>query len=140
MLSLVRAAQDGQPYLMLCDELFRGTNAVERIAGGEAVLRELLAPAADGRPSPHVVIVATHDQELLDLLDGIYAPYHFTDAIAAGGLVFDYTLQPGAATTRNAIALLRERGAPPVLVAHALARAEALDRARPRSPIVSRSV
>lgn len=139
VLSLVRAAQDGQPHLMLFDELFRGTNAVERIAGGEAVLRELLAPTADGRPSPHVVIVATHDQELVDLLDGIYAPYHFTDAIAAGGLVFDYTLQPGPATTRNAIALLRERGAPPELVARALARAEALDRARPRSPIGSPS-
>jgi DNA mismatch repair ATPase MutS len=78
-----------------------------------------------------VVLAATHDQELVDLLDGTYAPHHFTDTVDAAGLVFDYKLQPGAATTRNAILLLAQRGAPPELVAHALARAQALDRTRP---------
>jgi hypothetical protein len=58
-----------------------GTNAVERIAAGEAVLRALLVPGIDGRPSPHAVLVATHDQELVDLLDGVYAAHHFTDTI-----------------------------------------------------------
>jgi DNA mismatch repair ATPase MutS len=131
VLALVHAARGRVPHLMLFDELFRGTNAVERIAAGEAVLVSLLAPGADGRPSPHVVLVATHDQELVDLLDGIYAANHFTDTIDPTGLAFDYQLQPGAATTRNAIALLGQRGAPQDLVAHALARAQALDRARP---------
>jgi DNA mismatch repair ATPase MutS len=115
---------------MLFDELFRGTNAVERIAAGEAVLRALLAPGVDGRPSPHAVLVATPDQELVDLLDGIYAAHHFTDTIDTSGLAFEYRLQPGAATTRNAIALLAQTGAPQDLVAHALARARALDQAR----------
>jgi DNA mismatch repair ATPase MutS len=130
VLALVHAARGQVPHVMLFDELFRGTNAVERIAAGEAVLRALLAPAADGRPSPHVVIAATHDQELVDLLEGIYVPQHFTDTIDAAGLAFDYRLQPGPATTRNAIALLEQRGAPPGLVAHALMRAQAFDRAR----------
>jgi DNA mismatch repair ATPase MutS len=116
---------------MLFDELFRGTNAVERIAAGEAVLLALLA-VADGRSSPHVVLAATHDQELVDLLEGTYAAFHFTDTIDAQGLAFDYKLLPGPATTRNAIALLGQRGAPPELVAYALARAEAFDRARPK--------
>jgi DNA mismatch repair ATPase MutS len=130
VLALVRAAREGVAHLMLFDELFRGTNAVERIAAGEAVLLALLAPKPDGRPSPHVVLVATHDQELVDLLDGIYAAYHFADTIDAAGLSFDYRLAPGAATTRNAIALLEQRGAPGDLVAHALARAQALERER----------
>jgi DNA mismatch repair ATPase MutS len=134
VLALVHAARTGVPHLMLFDELFRGTNAVERIAAGEAVLLALLAPGADGRPSPHAVLVATHDQELVDLLDGIYAANHFTDAIDPSGLSFDYHLQPGAATTRNAIALLGRRGAPEDLVAHALARARALDQARRTVP------
>jgi DNA mismatch repair ATPase MutS len=116
--------------------LFRGTNAVERIAAGEAVLATLLAPApapapdVSGPPSPHVVLVATHDQELVDLLDGSYAAYHFTDTIDEAGLVFDYQLQPGPSTTRNAIAMLAQRGAPAELVSRALALAQILDRAR----------
>jgi DNA mismatch repair ATPase MutS len=132
VLALVHAARGHVPHLMLFDELFRGTNAVERIAAGEAVLLALLAPVADGRSSPHVVLAATHDQELVDLLEGTYAAFHFTDTIDAEGLAFDYKLQPGPATTRNAIALLGQRGAPPELVAYALARAEAFDRARPK--------
>jgi DNA mismatch repair ATPase MutS len=110
--------------------MFRGTNAVERIAAGEAVLRALLAPHPDGRPTPHVVVAATHDQEMVDLLQGLYAAFHFTDTIDGAGLAFDYKLQSGPAMTRNAIALLAQRGAPPELVAQALARAGSLDRAR----------
>ena len=130
VLALVQAARSAVPHLMLFDELFRGTNAVERIAAGEAVLYTLLAPAAGGRPSPHVVLAATHDQELVDLLAGTYAAYHFTDTVATEGLAFDYRLQPGPATSRNAIALLGQRGAPRELVERALARAAALDRVR----------
>jgi DNA mismatch repair ATPase MutS len=130
VLALVRAGREPMPLLLLFDELFRGTNAVERIAAGEAVLLALLV-SADGQPSPHNVLVATHDQELVDLLDTVYAPYHFTETIDARGLTFDYRLQVGAAKTRNAIALLSQRGAPPELVAHALARAQSLDGTRP---------
>ena len=113
VLGMVHAARSTVPHLLLFAELFRGTNAVERIAAGEAVLRGLLAPTPAGGPSPHVVLAATHDQELVGLLDGIYAPHHFADTVGAAGLVFDYKLQPGAATTRNAILLLAQRGAPP---------------------------
>jgi hypothetical protein len=130
VLDLVHAARSTEPHLMLFDELFRGTNAVERIAAGEAVLAMIVTPGTDGRPSPHVVLVATHDQELVDLLQGIYTTYHFADTIDGAGLAFDYQLQPGPATTRNAIALLGQRGAPPELVSRALARAEILYRAR----------
>lgn len=130
VLALVHAARTSVPQLLLFDELFRGTNAVERIAAGEAVLRALLAPHLDGQPTPHVVLAATHDQELVDLLQGLYAACHFTDTIDGAGLAFDYKLQSGPSTTRNAIALLAQRGAPPELVAQALARAGSLDRAR----------
>jgi len=45
---------------------------------------------------------------------------------------------PGVASTRNAIALLAQRGAPQDLVAHALARAQALDRVRSTTPSTRR--
>jgi hypothetical protein len=138
LVGLVRASADRLPHLFLLDELFRGTNAVERIAAGEAVLRELVADA--GGTKPHIVIAATHDSELVDLLKDTFASFHFGDSVGPDGLVFDYHLQPGPATTRNAITLLQMQGAPAALVAHALARAAALDRARvtgspPQAPV-----
>ena len=124
VVALVQASALDVPHLFLFDEMFRGTNAIERIAAGEAVLHWLVASRR------HIVAAATHDGELVDMLDGEFAPYHFTDAIGAGGLVFDFRLQPGPATTRNAIALLKQRGAPDALVSRARARAAALDQAR----------
>jgi DNA mismatch repair ATPase MutS len=77
-----------------------------------------------------VVIAATHDAELVELLADLYEPHHFTDEIGPEGMVFEHRLRPGPATTRNAIALLRMHGAPDELVARALARAADLDRQR----------
>jgi hypothetical protein len=134
LLELVARSASTAPHLFLLDELFRGTNAVERIAAGQAVLRELNDSAQGSRP--HFVIAATHDAELVDILRETYAPYHFSDAVGAEGLVFDHRLRPGPATTRNAIALLRLLGAPDQLIARALACAEALE--RQRSDAISR--
>jgi hypothetical protein len=135
LLELVRASGDGAPHLFLLDELFRGTNAVERIAAGQAVLLQLLgSPSA---PKPHVVLAATHDRELVDLASGMFDAYHFGDSIGPEGLIFDHRLQQGPATTRNAIALLRLHGAPDTLLAQAVTTAEMLDRQRGTS-LVSR--
>jgi MutS domain V len=130
VLSLVHLARTSSAHLVLFDELFRGTNTIERIAAGEAVLRDMLAPPPDGGLSPHFVVAATHDQELVHLLDGVYAPFHFRDTVDDEGLAFDYQLRSGPSTSTNAIALLRLRGAPPDLVARAVARARELDHAR----------
>jgi len=128
LLELVRASGESAPHLFLLDELFRGTNAVERIAAGRAVLQNLLLTAA-GATKPHVVLAATHDRELVDLTDG-FDSYHFGDSIGPDGLTFDHRLQRGPATTRNAIALLRLHGAPPALLSQAEETAEMLDRQR----------
>lgn len=136
LLELVRRAATATPHLFLLDELFRGTNAVERIAAGQAVLRQLLDDA--DRPGLHLAIAATHDAELVELLRERYAAHHFSDDVGPGGLVFDHRLRPGPATTRNAIALLRLHGAPERLVERALACAETLDRERGVNTLRSR--
>lgn len=125
VLRLVHASASAEPHLFLFDELFRGTNAVERIATAEAVLKGLIEDA-QGRKH-HVVLAATHDGELVELLKDSYASYHFTDSLGAEGLVFEHRLEPGPARSRNAIALLRLNGAPETIVNDALARATALD-------------
>jgi DNA mismatch repair ATPase MutS len=128
LLELVRASADLPPHLFLLDELFRGTNAVERVAAGQAVLQELLV-ADSGATKPHVVLAATHDGELVDLAEAFDA-YHFGDSVGPNGLTFDYRLQHGPATSRNAIALLRLHGAPQTLLTQAVTTAEMLDRQR----------
>ena len=125
LLALVSASGGAMPCLFLLDELFRGTNAVERIAAGQAILHHLVAGPA--RPNQHVVLAATHDGELVDLLADRYSAFHFGDAVGADGLIFDHRLRPGPAATRNAIALLRLHGAPVELIRDALACAERLD-------------
>lgn len=128
LLGLVEASAGPAPHLFLLDELFRGTNAVERIAAGQAVLLELVSDAS--RANPHVVIAATHDGELVDLLPDRYSALHFGDAIGPDGLTFDHRLRPGPATTRNAIALLRIHGASKDLIRRASECAVRLDAQR----------
>lgn len=129
LLELVRASAGPAPHLFLLDELFRGTNAVERIAAGQAVLSQLLE-AAGGRGKPHVVLAATHDLELVELASGRYEPYHFCDSVGPNGLLFDHRLERGPSTSRNAIALLQLHGAPDTLISRAMDVAAMLDEQR----------
>jgi hypothetical protein len=117
--TLLEAAREPSPRLFLLDELFRGTNTVERISAGKAVLGHLAR-------RPHLVAVASHDLELVPLLHGAYVPYHFREEIAGGVLSFDYTLRPGPSSTRNAIALLAWASYPADVVADAHATVEAI--------------
>lgn len=117
--ALIEAARESSPRLFLLDELFRGTNTVERIAAGRAVLAHLAR-------GPHLVAVASHDLELVPLLQGAYVPHHFREEIAGGVLSFDYTLRPGPSSTRNALALLEWASYPAEVVADAHAAVEAV--------------
>ena len=140
VIALVHASQSRLPHLFLFDELFRGTGTVERIAAAEATLRELVTSDEDGQTSSrHVVIAATHDRELVELLQRTFASYHFSDTVDSDGLAFDYQLRKGAASSWNAIALLELCGAPQRIVERALARTAGLsDQRRFGQPAVDR--
>ena len=127
VVSIVGQAQRPGVLLCLFDELFRGTNSVDRISATAAVCSYLVGPEADepgpGRPARCLVVVATHDLELASHLARGFAAFHFGDRIEADRLVFDYQLRSGVASSRNAIALLQILGAPAAVVAGAHARA-----------------
>lgn len=125
ILAIVNASDATGAHLFLLDELFRGTNTTERIAAAEAALFQLTNTA-----TPHIVVAATHDTELASLLKETFTTYHLADRAVNGDLIFDYRLAPGPSTSRNAIALLARHGAPPQLVARALARVRALEQQR----------
>ena len=123
VIGVIRASKSDQTHLFLFDELFRGTNAIERVAAAEATLNELATTA-------HVVVAATHDLEVVTFLEGRYTSFHFVDRMEADGLVFEYRLARGPSTTRNAISLLELNGAPATLVSRARERAADLSALR----------
>jgi DNA mismatch repair ATPase MutS len=100
-------------YLLLLDELFKGTNTQERVAANKAVLAYL-------QPRGWVV-AATHDGELGALLQASYVEYHFCETVTADDWYFDYRLKAGPLTTRNAIRLLARLHYPAQVVAAAQA-------------------
>ena len=100
ILDVIRESK--QPVLCFVDEVLRGTNTVERIAASTQILKSLVGNA--------ICFAATHDVELTTLLKDLYANYHFTEEVVAGDVLFNYKLQDGPATTRNAIKLLETIG------------------------------
>ena len=108
---MIRDAETGHLHLFLLDEIFRGTNTLERISAATAVLHHL--------GQRHLAMVTTHDLELQDLLADSYEMYHFSEQIVDGGCGFDYRIQPGPTKERNAIRLLELNGYPATITREA---------------------
>lgn len=66
----------------------------------------------------------SHDLELTALLGGVLENYNFKEKVDEYGLSFDYQLNSGPSTTRNAIQLLNYLGYPSSIVASARERVE----------------
>lgn len=101
------------PCLFVLDEIFKGTNTLERISGGAAILSFF-------NNENNFVMVSTHDIELADLLerDG-YKLYHFSEKIQDDELIFDHKLKNGKLKTTNAIKILELYGYPKEIINHA---------------------
>lgn len=96
--------------LGLIDEPFRGTNSQDQSAASVAVARQLLAGG-------NLFLLATHDRHLTELDGGeALRNVHFRENLGDSGMVFDYRLHDGAATTRNALRILEIEGYPAELV------------------------
>jgi len=110
---LLKASLSETPCLFVLDEVFKGTNTIERISGGKAILSYL------NQGNNHV-IVSTHDIELADLLEeDNYELYHFTEKIEDDTLTFDHKLKKGRLKTRNAIRILELYDYPEEIIASA---------------------
>lgn len=105
--------------LILLDEIFRGTNTIDRISAAASTLRYLNA-------NNHI-IAATHDIELTVLLEDIFINRHFEEKIEDGDIKFDYLLKDGAAKTRNAIAILENLNYPHEVTSRARSLAKEME-------------
>jgi DNA mismatch repair ATPase MutS len=101
----------------MIDEVLRGTNTMERIAASSQVLLQISRKNC-------LCIAASHDIELTYILQENYRNVHFQEAVADDGIVFNYKLYEGRASSRNAIKLLGLMGYGREIVEEAEKRAD----------------
>jgi hypothetical protein len=109
VVDVARQADDERIVCYLLDEILQGTNSAERQIAVRQVIRFLLARRTIGA-------VSTHDLALADLPDlgGHARLVHFqetlTDTPHGPAMSFGYQLQPGLATSTNALRLVAMLG------------------------------
>src|SRR5690606_19055240 len=109
---MIDESRSGNQNLFLLDEMFKGTNTVERIAGGKSVLDYL-------NSDDNIVIISTHDLEMTEYLKDTFNLYHFTENFKDDSIIFDYKLKPGNLKTTNAIRILELNQYPPEIIKEA---------------------
>ena len=119
LLRIIKALENELPVFCPIDEIFRGTNPIERIAASAEILKHINSKKS-------ISIVATHDRELTDILKDNYEFYYFSEKVDKKGLSFDYKLKSGVSKTRNAIKLLEYIGYPTEIIKKSNKRAEEL--------------
>lgn len=117
---MIEHAQKDIPNLFLLDEIFKGTNTIERIAAGKAVLKQLCK-------KQNIVLVSTHDIELTNMLQEDYDLYHFSEIVNDKNVDFDYKLKKGKLTNRNAIRILEINNYPKEIIDEAITTAKEMD-------------
>ncbi|MPQ44954.1 MutS-related protein [Clostridium tarantellae] len=121
LLRIINALNEDVPIFCPIDEIFRGTNPVERIAASAEILTYITN-------NNSISIVTTHDRELVDILNDNYEFYYFSEDVdVKDGLSFDYKLKKGVSKTKNAIKLLDYIGYPKSIIEKAYRRAEKID-------------
>lgn len=102
---IIDASQVNENLLFLIDEIFRGTNSVDRLKGAEEVLQRLCKLGVCG-------IITTHDLEVCKLEDTYprIKNYCFYERYSGNDIIFDYKMKNGVSRTTNAQYLLRKVG------------------------------
>jgi len=118
---MIQESMNGKKNLFLLDEIFKGTNTIERISAGKSVLSSL-------SKNNNIVLVSTHDIELTDMLSNEYELYHFSETVNNKTIDFDYKLKEGKLKNRNAIRILEINGYPKEVVSEAMEISKELDK------------
>ena len=118
---MLKESVKGTKNLFILDEIFKGTNTVERISAGKAILSALTK-------NNNKVLVSTHDIELTDMLSDAYELYHFSETVINKNVGFDYKLKAGKLRNRNAIRILEINDYPEDVVKEAISISKELDK------------
>ncbi|MGL5274772.1 MutS-related protein [Myroides sp.] len=98
--NFIEQSKKTEPQIFVLDEILKGTNTLERISSAYAILKYINTANA-------IVIVSTHDLELIDLLQTHnYSCQYLQESIINNELHFDYKLKQGKPESTNAIKIL----------------------------------
>jgi DNA mismatch repair ATPase MutS len=94
---ILDAAKSNRNTVFLIDEIFRGTNSVDRLSGARTVITKLSQIGVSG-------MITTHDLELCDLQEDVpeIQNYSFSEYYENGHIFYDYKMRPGKSKTTNA--------------------------------------
>ena len=98
---IIKYIEEKKPTLVLVDEIFKGTNTLDRVKGAKEVIKTLNKDYVYS-------IITTHDFELCDT-EGA-KNYHFKEYYENDEIKFDYKIYDGRSETTNAIYLLKMSG------------------------------
>ncbi|MDO4535779.1 MAG: DNA mismatch repair protein MutS [Clostridium perfringens] len=103
--SIVNGTKNNERIFFLLDEIFKGTNSIDRHEGAMVLIKQLLKGETLG-------LVSTHDLELCDMEKGNkeVMNYHFKEYYENNKIRFDYKIRPGISNTRNAKYLMKMAG------------------------------
>lgn len=96
-------AESGKATLVLIDEIFKGTNANDRITGALAMIERLHLPNV-------ILFITTHDLEICQIEKIPVTNYHFSEHYEGKTIKFDYQLKKGICQTTNARYLMKLTG------------------------------
>jgi len=103
--SILDLAGENTGTIFLIDEIFNGTNSVDRLEGAKTVISKLSELGASG-------LITTHDLELCNLENENkkVSNYSFSEYYTDNDIHFDYTLRNGKSKTTNAKVLMKMIG------------------------------
>ena len=96
-------AKEEKPMLCLIDEIFKGTNSLDRIAGAKATIQKLSLPYS-------MTFLTTHDFELCRSQNVECLNYHFDEFYENNHICFDYLIKEGQSQSTNGQFLLKQLG------------------------------
>jgi Fe-S cluster assembly ATPase SufC len=102
---ILEMAEEKPNMIFLIDEIFRGTNSVDRLSGAKTVLAKLDELDTLG-------MITTHDLDLCDLAmhHNRIKNFSFSESYENNELRFDYKIRPGKSQTTNAKFLMEMVG------------------------------
>ncbi|MEL7598196.1 MAG: MutS family DNA mismatch repair protein, partial [Clostridiaceae bacterium] len=102
---LVNKTKEERKVFFLLDEIFKGTNSIDRHTGAKILINKLSSKKVLG-------MVSTHDLELgsLEKENSNIKNYHFEEYYKNNNIYFDYKLRRDISTTRNAMYLMSIAG------------------------------
>lgn len=100
---MIEFSQKEEPVLCLIDEIFKGTNSLDRIAGAKATIKKL-------NQSHMMTFLTTHDFELCQNQECSCENYHFDEYYHKGHIYFDYRIKKGQSQSTNGQFLLKQLG------------------------------